>query len=644
MSNLESRSILMRCVLSTAVFLFAGQVAFAQHFHRTATRAPEDELRGSPCAKTLAAAVPDVALQKVDWRVTGSEAARKYFSQGMTQYYGFNYEEALRNFLGAAAADPSMAIASWGIALAAGPNINLGMDKDCHGLAREQSAKAVEQAKKQPGITALERAVIDALPLRYAYPVTDKPDPHEVMKAMEAYSKALGKKWDEVKEFQRDADFGALYAESLIDLHPWDLYDRDGHPTSPDTERILRVLKAAMAADPKAVGANHYYIHAVEAGPRPGDGVASADLLRTRVPAAGHLVHMPAHIDLLLGEYMRAVEGNRQAAAVDVERYGKVCGGSFEEYSKNDKCPQLYYGHYQSHNHFFGSVAATFSGQSKTAVEMACDTRAHVERFVANEPGLQRYMTAPLMTLVVHRNWDAILAYPEPPAQCYIQPPFQTSTGCHILRSIWHWARGMAYATRGNLGPARDQYAAMESQMKEIKPPAPVGWGNNSAADVLAVAQQILQARIIWPDNQPSAINVLNAAVAKENKLRYDEPPQWFAPARDALGGAYLQSKQYEKAQTAFEEELKRHPASGRARYGMLRALIGGGAPSGAIELARKQYCRAWMYSDYTMTDGDLWPSIDGTNPDPGLICERQPKSIPPSRCACTTSPSVACP
>jgi tetratricopeptide (TPR) repeat protein len=630
----------MRCVMSAAVFLFVCQVAFAQHFHRTATPAPEDELRGSPCAKTLAAAVLQPDLQKVSWAVTGNETARKLFSQGMTQYYGFNYEEALRNFLGAAAADPSMAMASWGIALAAGPNINLGMDKDCHRLAQEQSGKAVEQAKTQPGITALERAVINALPLRYAYPVTDKPDPDVVKKALKAYSEALGAKWEELKY---DANFGALYAESLIELHPWDLYDKDHHKTSPDTDTVLKVLKTAMDVDSQAVGANHYYIHAVEAGPTPKDGLNSADLLQTRVEASGHLVHMPSHIYLLLGDYKKAVDSNVQASSVDVGQYGDACHGTFEEYTANDKCPQLYYGHYLSHNYFFGSVAATFSGQSTTAVTMACDTRTHVECFVANEPDLQRYMTAPLMTLVVNRNWDAILAYPEPPATCYIQPPFQTQTGCHILRSIWHWARGMAYATRGNLTPARDQYLAMESQMKEIKPPTPVGWGNNLAADVLAVAQQILQARIIWPNNQPLAIATLKVAVTNENKLKYDEPPQWFAPARESLGGAYLQKKEFGLAELTFDDELKRHPASGRALYGRLRALIGRHATSKDIDEAKQRYCRAWMFADYTMTDGDLWPSIDGTSPDPGFICERQPKPIPPSQSTCKT-PSVSPP
>jgi len=614
----------MRHVVSVAVFLLVGQVAFAQLCHRTATPAPEDELRGSPCAKTLAPAVLQPDLQKVSWPVTGNETAQKFFSQGMTQYYGFNYEEALRNFQGAAAADPSMAMASWGIALAAGPNINLGMDKECHWLAQQQSGKAVDQAKMQPGIRELERAVINALPLRYAYPVTDKPDPDLVTKALKAYSEALGAKWEELKY---DADFGALYAESLIELHPWDLYDKDHKPTSPDTDKILKVLKTAMAVDTEAVGANHYYIHAVEAGPTPVDGLYSANLLQTRVKASGHLVHMPSHIYLLLGDYKKAVDSNVQASSVDFGQYVDACRGTFKDYTANDKCPQLYYGHYLSHNYFFGSVAATFSGQSRTAVTMACDTRAHVERFVANEPGLQRYMTAPLMTLVVNRNWDAIIAYREPPETCYIQPPFQTPTGCHILRSIWYWARGMAYATRGSLTPARDQYVAMDDEMKEIKPPTPVGWGNNSAADVLAVAQQILQARITWPNNQQLAIDTLKVAVAKEDNLKYDEPPQWFVPARESLGGAYLQTKQYEKAQTTFEKELERHPKSGRALYGKLRALQGQGKPA---QDAEKAFCTAWVNADYTMSDEDLWP---GASSYAATTCGKEKKAPSNSTC-----------
>ncbi len=218
----------MRTVACAAVFLFVCPIAFAQHIHHAAAPPSlEDDLRKSPCSKEFAPAVLNKDLQKVPWpAITGNDEAKLLFSQGMTQYYGFNYEEALRNFRGAEAADPSMAMASWGIALAAGPNINLGMDEECHRLARAQSAKAANQAQTQPGITRVELALIGALPLRYDYPVKEDPPKTKeemaaqaarVTAALQAYSDALGGKW---KNFTNDTNFGALYAESLMEAPP----------------------------------------------------------------------------------------------------------------------------------------------------------------------------------------------------------------------------------------------------------------------------------------------------------------------------------------------------------------------------------------------------------------------------------------
>jgi tetratricopeptide (TPR) repeat protein len=580
----------MRRVAFAALFLFVCPIAVAQHFHHAMATAPEDDLRGSPCTKEFEPAVLQPDLQKVPWAVTGSEEARKFFSQGMTQYYGFNYEEAMRNFRGAAKADPGMAMASWGIALAAGPNINLGMDDECRLLARSESAKAIELAKKQPGISKVEVELVNALPLRYADPVMETV----------AYSVAMGRIWDKVPA---DANVGALYAESLLELRPWALFD-GAHRPALDTDRVYLVLKAAMLADANAVGANHFWIHTVEASAKPGDALTSANLLRTLVPASGHLVHMPSHIYLLLGNYKAAVESNVNASGIDFGQYGEPCRGTFEEYSENAKCPQLYYGHYLSHNLFFRAVAATFLGRSKEALQSARETRAHAERFLANEPGLQRYMTAPLMTLVMNRSWEAILQEPEPPATCYLQEPFKQPAGCHILRSIWHWARGMAYATRGDVATARKEYDAMAAQMQEIAPPTPIGWGNNSAAAVLAVAQSILQARLKWAGNPQEAIEHLKLAVTHEDALTYDEPPQWFAPSRESLGGAYLQIEKYELAKITFEEDLRRHPESGRALYGLMRALKGKGEPYAEVE---KRFKAAWKDADYEMTDQALW-------------------------------------
>ncbi|HEX9458376.1 MAG TPA: hypothetical protein VGA84_04485 [Thermoanaerobaculia bacterium] len=606
----------MRRVVFAALLLLVCPIAVAQHFHHLLQSAPEDDLRGSPCTKTFLPAKLNAGLQKVNWPVSAStDDALKFFSQGMTQYYGFNYEEALRNFRAAAKANGGeMAMASWGIALASGPNINLGMDNDCRTLAITQSRKALELAMKQEDgkqvcmIRPQECALIKALILRY----NNAADPaSETI----AFSAAMGDIWNsppDTKSYTNIPDVGALYAESMLELRPWALFTKDHKPVDPElNRRIYQALETSIEAERNAVGANHFWIHTVEASATPGDALPSANLLDTRAPLSGHLVHMPSHIYLLLGDYKAALESNLRAAGVDREEYAGPCRGTFLRYKLDPLCPQLYYGHYLSHNLFFGAVSATFLGQRKQALKLAHETRTHVEHFVANEPGLQRYMTAELMTRVMNNDWSAILdekVEPEPPAKCYLQAPFTKPDGCHILRSIWHWARGMAYATHGDVTSANKEADAMDAQMREIVEPTPIYWGNNLASTVLAIARPMLQARILWARNdQKNAIEQLKIAVVNEGKLTYDEPPQWFAPAREALGGAYLQTRQFGPAEATFKEELLLYPKSGRALYGLMRALEGKGEPDEEVE---KEFATAWRNADYTMTNKDLWPAI----------------------------------
>jgi tetratricopeptide (TPR) repeat protein len=621
----------MRWIVAAAVFLLACPIAVAQFCHRIASPAPGDEFRQSPCCKVFAEPDLDPRWQKVKWEVTGKPEARLYFRQGMTQYYGFNYEEALRNFRMAKKVDGAMAMASWGMALAAGPNINLGMDRNCHDLAKKESKSAVEKARTQPGITPLERTLIDALPLRYDYT-----DPADAMKAQKAYSEKLGQTWN---DFQRDPNYGALYAESIVELHPWDLY-RNRVPTSDDTDKVIGVLKAAMAADPDAVGANHYWIHVVEAGPTPVIGLPSANLLQTLVPASGHLVHMPSHIYLLTGAYDRAVTSNKNAAGADLGEYKACCSGPYLQYSNNPYCPNLYYGHYLSHNFFFGSVSATFGGQSRMAIVQACDTRAHAQNFLVNEPGLQRYMTAPLLTLVANRNWGAIVAYPPPPEDCYNQPPFKpTRGGCVILNGMWHWARGMEFAARGDKDLSKQQLDEMGRAMDRVGMDT---WGNNRAWDVMNVGRLLLQAHHQWISSQSKAdaLTSLQKAVDQESKLTYDEPPQWFPTARESLGGAHLVLGNYAQATKAFAEELKLHPGSGRALYGNMRALQRLPDKQKEAAEARIAFCDAWKNADYMMNDQNLW-AVQEAGTDPGVTCpwmsESKPLPVWPSGNTCGT-------
>jgi tetratricopeptide (TPR) repeat protein len=582
--------------LAAAVsFLLLAPAGAAQHFHHHADPSPAaaPQFRRSPCQKSYTRPPLNPALQKVKWTVTGSEEGRRYFSQGITEYYGFNFEEAARNFRAALEVDPTMAMAAWGIALASGPNINIDMQGACAKQAHDFSRVAAALAQKQPGITTLERGLIRALALRYGDGGLDSV----------AYAVALRDVWQTAKE---DANVTSLYAESMMDLRPWGLFDNALRPAL-DTHDIIAALQGALKADPLSVGPNHLLIHAVEAGPEPVVAKRSAEVLAGLVPASGHLVHMPSHIHLLLGDYSRAVEDNTRALEVDLGEYANVCGGSFEEYWANPDCPAVYFGHYVGHNHFFRSVAAAFAGRSADALTSARNTNTHVQRFVVNEPGLQRYLTAPVMMLAAHQRWDEVLKEPRPAAGCYAQKPYLQDTGCHILWSVWYWGQGMANASQGRLDDARKNASQMASAVGQIAPPTPTGWGNNTAATVLAVPSEILLARISWAANRrDEAIEHLKLAVTHADAMVYDEPPQWFAPPRESLGGAYLHTRAYALARDTFESALRRHPRSGRALYGLMRAYEGLGDTTRAAE-ARQKFLTAWRDADYPMTDQKLW-------------------------------------
>jgi tetratricopeptide (TPR) repeat protein len=730
----DRKAIFMRRLALATLFLLVCPIAIAQHQHAMA--APG---RISPCTKNnykrneantvFNQAALDTNLQKVIWPVSHADTekgrnAQKYFSQGMTEYYGFNYEEALRNFRSAGQQDPDMAMAWWGVGLAAGPNINIGMDDQC----REVALSAIACAKdllRDFKLRPVEIGLIDALALRYAGPLTETT----------AYAVAMRHVWEKAKtdwdqppqeaNKKHDAEnVGALYAESMIELRPWGLFDA-AYREALDTPTILNVLLEAMkpepnsdvskcidssqpnaalgtCPDPDAIGAVHFYIHAIEASLTPRFGEKSANVLNdAKAPRAGHLLHMPSHIYLLMGEYLASMQSNTEAVKTDKEQYGKACEGSYGNYADNVNCPQLYYGHYLSHNLFFRTVSAAFNGQSKEAQKSACETRNHATRFEANEPGLQRYMTAPLMTLVMNRNWSAILdgliSEEHLPADCDMTP--FAGNGCHIYRAMWHWARGMAYAADGdsynahvtNLRFARTEYDLMAVEMLEIAPPTPTGWGNNTAAAVLSIAQSTLQARYTWAggscrpcvgcgdppckavcdvsecrgsecsDTIDQGIEHLKLAVTHEDALVYDEPPQWFPPTREALGGAYLRVaksfpnnttdqaqkriRMFELAEKTFDEDLLRHSKSGRSLYGKMLAIEGQGKSATA---AKKAFCEAWGNADYVMTEKDLWPAIGGARDAADVdstTCEARETVVKaPTKDSCPSSLAAAIP
>lgn len=584
--------------LTLALLTPAG--ALAQHFHHHLEAAAEDNLRESVCTKPYTTPPLSRSQQGVEWKViSNSEEAKERFNQGLTLYYGFNYEDALRNFREATRLDPTFVMGWWGMALAAGPNVNLMIQDKCLPAAQEWSGKAWGLAQKYRQPDSIEYAVAEALMVRYASST-------EVLG--EAYAKKMAAVWT---RFHPHADVGALYAESLMDLHPWDLYDQNQNPR-PWTPEILKVLKEVLDSDHDALGANHYWLHAVEAGRDWAAAKDAAAVLEKKVPHSGHLRHMPSHFYFLSGLYSGAVKANENATSIDSGQFGTACQGNYEKYIADKGCLQLYYGHYHAHDLFFRAVAESFLGRIKDSLDHAKETRAHVERFVPNEPGLQRYMAAPFQVMAAWGMAQRILDEKEPPTDCYITPTFKEPSGCHILRSMWRWARGVAYTSqpKPDVQSAKAELTKFFFERGQIRKPTPTGWGNNTAEALLTVAADTLAARIAWAEgNRGLAIDKLQAGVAHEDALIYDEPPQWLFPVRQSLGGAYLACGRWGDAIKVFGEDLARHPDNGRSLYGMFSALDQAGRHQEA-DVYRKKYEDAWASSDPVirkLDDGVLW-------------------------------------
>ena len=583
------------------VFALASLVpaaAAAQHFHHHVQAAAEDELRGSVCDDSrYKEPTLDPSQQGVPWIVTptrNKEAVLAHFNQGMTLLYGFNYEGALRHFRRATALDNQFVMGWWGMAMAAGPNINIKMDSTCGQKARTWSNEGQRLAGLlKRTISPVELALANALPVRYAADVIQE----------DKYAAAMAVVW---QDHQPDPNVGALYAESLMDLHPWDLYDKD-HKEREWTPAILKVLTTALGAHRTAVGANHYWIHAVEAGPNPSSAEASATLLETAVKGSGHLRHMPSHVYLLGGHYGKAAAVNKDAIDVDFGQYGDYCRGEYDVYIENKDCAPVYYGHYYSHNLFFRAVSEAFAGQYAGARKDAESTEKHATRFFPNEPGLERYMTAQHLLRVALGDWTAIPGLPVP--SCILPSRFKVPAGCHIALATWHWAQGMRYTTAPwDRKEANDELAAFRQQRDAV--PTDADWSNNKARDVLAIAEETLLARISWADNRRTdAIEHLKSAVDREDALRYDEPPQWIFPVRESLGGAYLAIGDAENARLVFAADLERHKGNARSLYGTSSALKKLGYTDAAARF-RADYLEAWKGRDPNvpeLEDDDLW-------------------------------------
>lgn len=490
--------------------------------------------------------------------------AQQYFDQGIRLTYAFNAEEAKLAFAEAARLDPRCAMAWWGVAYALGPNINVPRLPDQLKEAVAAVGKAVELA---PSASPRERDYIAALAKRYSSdPAAD------ASKLDLAYASAM----HEVStRYPDDLDAATLYAESLMDLRPWQLWSLDFQP-QPGTPEILSLLESVLARNPKHPGANHYYVHAVEASGHPEKALPSAERLRTLLPGAGHLVHMPFHIYSRLGRYDDAARANEQAVAAD-RRYQGLGRQN------------LYLMMYYPHNLHSLCASLTMQGRGEAAIAAARDLSEAVTPKMAQQMQMvEVFLPTHILTLARFGKWDEVLAQPAPPED------LKYAIGC------WHFARGLALAQKGQYEPAEDEHRFLAALAAST--PTEIRESLNSAQDLLLLATHNLAGEIaVRRGRVEDGIREMEEAVLLQDRLNYDEPPPWYYPVRHSLGAALLQAEKFQEAEAVYRRDLEKYPDNGWALFGLAESLRLQNKKDES-DAVQARFRRAWEKADVSLS------------------------------------------
>jgi len=502
---------------------------------------------------------------------TKSPAAQASFDRGLAYLFAFNHDEAIKSFTRATEQDPTCASAYFAIALANGPHINFP-------LLPPERARAAHEALARAralagGATDVERELIKALEKRHADPEPEDRKPLDL-----AYANAMR---DVYRAFPNDSDVAALFAESLMDLRPWDLWKQSDGTPQPGTEEIIATLEGLLLRAPSHPLGNHLYIHAVEASPHPERALAAADRLRDLAPSLGHLTHMPSHIDVRTGAWEKAIVANQKAIVAD-DKYAKTAG------------KQGFYRLYMSHNRHMLTFAAMMTARSATAIATIGDMVQAIpaDWIEENAAIADGFVAMPFEVWMRFGKWEAILSAKEPPQNL------------PIARALRHYARGVAYAVRGEIGNARGEQTAFLAAKKAT--PKEAFFGNNSAADLLTIAEHVLAGEILYLDgHRAEGIAQLRMASAVEDRLRYDEPPDWIQPVRHPLGAALLKAQLASEAETVYREDLARLPGNVWSLHGLARSLRVQKKDAEAVEV-EKRLARATASSDIELTSSCL--------------------------------------
>ena len=499
------------------------------------------------------------------WTISSnSDSARIFFNQGINMYYAFHIIEARASFDKAAKFDPNCAMAWWGKALAYGPNINdFGYQRPSEAFASAAKANALK-ANASP----LERALIEAIAARY---VADSAANQDILNAL--YRDKMKAVY---QAFPKDENVSTLYADALMLMHPWNLYDHD-FKARPWTAEIVAVIKHALRLNPKQPGANHYYIHAVEASAKPGAALASASFLATAMPDVSHLTHMPSHIYIRTGAYDKGITVNDQGLA-GYNKYHNYFAATEENIAL-----------YVLHNVHMKINCAQMAGNYGIASASSKELQQLLPAFYLQIPGalgnyVQYLYRTDIFTWIRFGKWKEILN----------EPVGDTLSFTPVLQ---HFARGMAFANTNKITDAEKELAIMQQKMAEpsLKEPlAPF----NSVYDAALIGENILAGSIAEnKQDLAKAISIFKKAVQFEDNLVYNEPRDWLLPARQYLGAALIKGGQYKKAVAVFTRDLQINPGNGWSLTG-LQTCYRQLKNATALPPVQKQLKAAWSIKD----------------------------------------------
>ena len=504
---------------------------------------------------------------------TDSPEAQRYFDQGLAFLHGFNHRAAIRAFQQAAEIDPRCAMAHWGLALACGPHINLTVVPP---PAAELAWKELNLARKNADYASpVERTLIDALGKRYA-----NPQPADRSGLDRAYANAMRDVW---RSFPNDPDVGALFAEAMMDLRPWDQWTAQGKP-QPGTDEILATLDAVLKLNPNHPLANNLYIHAVEASPNPQRAIAAADRLRNLQPGLAHNVHMPSHIDIRTGQWLKAVDTNAKAVEAD-QRYRKIFGQ-----------PKGFLNVYIAHNRHMLAYAAMMTGQRDLAMK-------HIRAMVAEMPAdflkenvlqAEGNVAMPLEVMVRFGLWNDILTEPEK----YTEKMWFT-------RAFHHAARAIASAAKSSTTNARNEQRIFLELTRLV--PKETSLGNNSCEAILGVVTPMAEGEILVAEGKVDrGIEQLRAAIQKEDTLKYDEPPGWLIPVRHSLGAVLMKQQRFAEAEQVYREDLARLPDNGWSLFGLAETLRRQSKNADEASETQAKFEKVWAKADLKITTSCL--------------------------------------